>query len=196
MIAVLATANPGKLRELRPLLAGTGLCLKMPSECGFRPPTVRETGKTFEENALIKARAFAAASGLPALADDSGLEVAALGGAPGVRSARYGGPGATDRKNCLRLLSALRGVKRRSARFRCVLVLAGPSGKTLIAEGSLNGAIALSPRGRRGFGYDPVFRVPSLNRTLAQLTFKEKQKLSHRARAARKLGRILKRRPF
>lgn len=196
MITVLATHNRGKLRELKQLLAGTSLILKLPSECGFRPPKVRETGDTFEANALIKAKAFAAASGLAALADDSGLEVEALGGAPGVCSARFSGRNATDRTNCRKLLSAMHGVRRRSALFRCVLALAKPSGKTIVAEGALKGVITLEPRGRNGFGYDPVFRVPSLARTLGELPLWRKQKLSHRARAARRLKQLLEKRSF
>ena len=165
----------------------------MPEDYGPAMPAVEETGASFLENALLKARALSAVSGGWALADDSGLEVEALGGAPGVRSARYAGPEASDAANIARLLEALRDVGDRRARFRCVLALAGPSGRTLTTEGVLEGEITLAPAGSGGFGYDPVFLVPELGKTVAELAFEEKQRISHRARAAAALLELLPR---
>jgi XTP/dITP diphosphohydrolase len=190
-MALLATANRGKLEELKSLFAGTALELAMPADAGIVLPPVEETGATFRENALLKARSLAAASRGWALADDSGLEVDALGGEPGVHSARYAGPEATDAGNVAKLLAALRGVTDRRARFRCVLALAGPDGRTLVAEGVFEGSIATEPAGSGGFGYDPVFVVPGLGKTVAQLPFGGKQRISHRARAAAALRELL-----
>lgn len=192
MVALLATRNRGKLRELAPLFHGARLELRTPEEAGIAMPEVRETGVTFEENARLKARALAAASGMPSLADDSGLEVDALGGAPGVRSARYAGDGATDEANCRKLLAELESVPPpRRGRFRCVLVLARPTGELLTAEGILEGEIARAPAGESGFGYDPVFFLPQMGKTVAQIGFAEKQRISHRARAAARLVSLL-----
>jgi len=193
MQALLATGNRGKLAELRVLFAGGGLDLVLPEDAGVPLPVVDETGTSFLENALLKARALAAAAGKWALADDSGLEVDALGGAPGVRSARYAGPAAADAANVARLLEALRGVTDRRARFRCVLALANPDGSTLTASGVLEGEIAQAPSGTGGFGYDSVFRLPDRGCTVAELTFEEKQRISHRARAAAALLELLPR---
>ena len=193
MKALLATRNKAKLAELGGLFAGGGLELALPEDAGVAMPDVEETGATFLENALLKARALAAAAGGWALADDSGLEVDALGGAPGVRSARYAGPGATDADNVARLLEALGDRSDRSARFRCVLALAGPDGATLTATGTLEGEIARAPAGTFGFGYDPVFLLPARGLTVAQLPFAEQQRISHRARAAAALLEILPR---
>lgn len=152
-----------------------------------------ETGATYRDNALLKARAAARLTGLPALADDSGLEVDALGGAPGLFSARYGGPGLDDAGRCARLLAALRGVPegRRTARFRCVIALVDPRGGEHVVEGVAEGRIAEAPRGGGGFGYDPVFYYPPLGRTFAELTDTEKAEVSHRGRAARALRQLL-----
>jgi XTP/dITP diphosphohydrolase len=156
-------------------------------------PDVEESGDSFEENALLKARALTASSGCWALADDSGLEVDALGGAPGIRSARFAGDNASDGDNVTRLLDLLRAVPPpRRSRFRCVLALAGPDGQSLTADGTLEGEIARQPQGDGGFGYDPVFFLSHLNRTVAELGLEEKQKISHRARAA---GNLLRRLP-
>jgi XTP/dITP diphosphohydrolase len=193
MKALLATRNKGKLAELRALFNGGGLDLALPGDEDVPMPDVEETGATFLENALLKARALAAASHGWALADDSGLEVDALGGAPGVRSARYAGPGATDAANVARLLEALGTHEDRRARFRCVLALAGPENATLTATGTLEGEIARAPAGTGGFGYDPVFLLPDRGLTVAQLPFGEKQKISHRARAAAALLELLPR---
>jgi XTP/dITP diphosphohydrolase len=156
------------------------------------PPLVlpEETGATYEANATLKARAVAAAAGLPALADDSGLEVDALDGAPGVRSARYG---ASDGERIGRLLAALAGRrgKERAARFRCVVSLAWPDGRVVSAEGACEGTITEAPEGQGGFGYDPVFHATELGRTFAAASSAEKARVSHRARAMRALGRRL-----
>lgn len=185
-VLLLATSNAGKVRELSALLAEAGWATVTAAERGIEPPSVLETGRSYLENAVAKAVAYAAAGRLPALADDSGLEVDALGGAPGVDSAFYGGPGmADDRERNARLLRALEGVPRgrRGARFRSVIAVAWPGGATVTREGVLEGRIAGAPRGENGFGYDPVFELPD-GRTLAEIG-EEKQELSHRARALR-----------
>ncbi|MER3398602.1 MAG: non-canonical purine NTP pyrophosphatase [Chloroflexota bacterium] len=189
---VLATNNPGKVREVRAILAGLPLCLKVPAELGIRA-AVRETGETFEENAVLKALAYAAMAGKPAVADDSGLEVLALGGAPGVHSARYAGEEATDQERFEKLLLELSraGTRDRRAVFRCVAALATPDGRVWIRSGELWGEIAPEPRGEGGFGYDPVFLVPELGRTLAELSTEEKNQLSHRGKAFRALAQLL-----
>jgi len=182
---VLATRNAGKLREMRALLEPQGLRVRPVSEFGDQE--VAETAPTFVENALLKARAAAAASGLPAIADDSGLEVDALGGAPGVRSARYAGEGASDEDNVRALLAALEAVApgARTARFRCAAVwLAHPSHPTpIICEAAWEGQVLCAPRGGAGFGYDPVFLDPESGRSAAELDPAHKNRVSHRARA-------------
>lgn len=192
---VLATGNAGKAQELQALL-GPSWEIVLQSTLGVEP--VEETGSTFAENALLKARHAAAATGLPALADDSGLEVDALGGAPGVRSARYAGPGATDAANVERLLAALSGIPPagRTARFRCVLafVRSADDPAPVLADGSWEGHIAAAPRGEGGFGYDPVFEDPA-GRTAAELPPAEKNARSHRGRALRQLRERLALRP-
>jgi XTP/dITP diphosphohydrolase len=180
---VLATANPDKTREI------VGAFSAVPVELVARPldvPDVAESGTTLLENARLKARALVQATGQPALADDTGLEVDALGGAPGVRSARYAGANASYRDNVQHLLAELAAATRnaRTARFRTVLVLARPDGTEIVTEGVVEGVIAEAPRGRSGFGYDPVF-VPAggRGRTFAEMTLAEKQQISHRGRA-------------
>lgn len=189
---VLASGNAGKLREFRALL-GDRLELVPQSEFGIEG--VRETGATFEENALLKARHAAAESGLPAIADDSGLEVDALDGAPGVRSARYAGEDGDAAANNARLLRELQGVSgaARSARFRAVVayVAAADDDQPLVAEGSWEGFIAHAPRGTNGFGYDPLFFDGSAHKTSAQLEAEEKNRRSHRAKAVRRLREVL-----
>jgi XTP/dITP diphosphohydrolase len=184
---VLATANPDKARELRDVLAAT------PIDVVDRPldvPEVDETGATLVENARLKARALALATGDIALADDTGLEVDALGGGPGVRSARYAGEHATYADNVTLLLTEMERARRasRTARFRTVLVLAAPDGGELVVAGTVEGVIAEAARGAGGFGYDPVF-VPAggRGRTFAEMTLADKQRLSHRGRALRAL---------
>ena len=186
---VLASGNPGKLRELAAILADAGYELHPQSEFGV--PEVAETGTTFVENAIIKARHAARHTGLPSLADDSGIEVDALDGAPGVYSARFAGPGADDAANNALLVEKLRDVPedRRGARYRAVIVLlrhaADPS--PLICEGSWEGVIRLEPAGSGGFGYDPHFYLPELKKCAAELEPEHKNRLSHRGQALRQL---------
>ena len=193
MRVVLATRNKGKLRELGPLLAHLELDLCTIDDVAPEAE-LREDGVTFVENALAKARQAARATGLPAIADDSGLEVDALDGAPGVYSARYAGPGADDESNNAKLLEALRGVPpaRRTARFRCVAVFVDPArGLELVRDGACEGEVLEAPRGQDGFGYDPLFLVPTVGRTMAELPLPEKNRLSHRASAFRALADAL-----
>ena len=188
---VLATGNKGKLREFKGLLGG--VFGNIVSLNDFEsPPEVVEDGETFRENALKKARAIASYSGIPALADDSGLEVEALGGRPGVYSARYAGEGATDRDNINKLLAELRGTGNRKARFVCFLALVTPEGKEITAEGKCEGVILTEPRGEGGFGYDPVFFLPEYNKTMAEIAPELKNKISHRARACESLAKLLR----
>ncbi len=154
-------------------------------------PKVREDGATFADNARIKALAWMRASGLPALADDSGLEVPALGGLPGVRSARFAGEHADDAANNAKLLGMMQGVEDRRARFVCVVCLAFPDGALLWGEGAVEGEILHAPRGARGFGYDPLFFSHELGKTFAEAAPEEKARVSHRARALAALGRAL-----
>lgn len=184
---VVASKNPDKVREVEAVLTDLGVVGEIVR--GLDWPDVDETGETLEENALLKARAVAAATGLPSLADDTGLEVDALGGAPGVYAARYSGPGATYASNVAKLLAELTGVSERRAVFRTVIAVVDPEGDEWLAEGALEGTIALSPRGENGFGYDPVFEVG--DRTLAELTAAEKNSLSHRARALKAIAAAL-----
>jgi len=187
---VLATANPDKAAEIEAVLTGSGLTLELLP----RPesiPDVEETGLTLEDNARLKAVAVCEASGTPAIADDTGLEVDALGGAPGVRSARYAGPDATYADNVARLLDALADVPapQRTARFTTVAVARWPKGLEVAAIGSVEGGIAETPRGSYGFGYDPVFTpTDGDGRTFAEMTAAEKHLLSHRGQAFRTLA--------
>ncbi|RLB17696.1 MAG: Non-canonical purine NTP pyrophosphatase, partial [Deltaproteobacteria bacterium] len=173
---VLATRNEGKIREFRRILADFPIEIKSLGDFGPIPDVV-EDGETFEDNAVIKARHTARILGLPAIADDSGLEVAALGGAPGIKSARYAGEAADDREKNLKLLNALEGIEDRKARFVCVLAIAVPRGPALIYEGICEGAIALEMKGGNGFGYDPVFYFPPLGKTFAELSADEKNRV-------------------
>ena len=187
---LLASANQGKLRELRMILHGLPVELVGLSEAGLgEPPEVEETGDTFLANALLKGRAYTAWSGLAAVADDSGLEVDALGGAPGVRSARYAGQGAGDQANLDKLLAALDGVppERRTARFRCAAVLVDPAAGEWHAEAAWEGRILDAPRGRGGFGYDPVFLPDGWELTSAEVDQATKDAASHRGKAFRAL---------
>jgi len=189
---VVATANEHKLRELSELFAGLGVVL-MPRPEDLAMP--EETGATFLANARLKARAIAVATGEVALADDSGLEVDALGGDPGVRSARWAGEPADDAANNAKLLEELRGIHgaNRRARYRCVLVLAAPNGRELTAEGRFEGFMLEAPKGSGGFGYDPLFQPEGDTRTLAEYADAEKNAVSHRGRAARRLREMLER---
>jgi len=190
---VVATSNPGKLREFRALLAPLGFEVVAQTELGVIAP--EETGATFLENALLKARHAATVTNAAALADDSGLEVDALDGAPGVYSARYAGRDADDAANNAKLAAALEGLPAaaRRARYRCVLVFVTGPGDTapLMAEGVWEGMIAETPRGTAGFGYDPYFWLPELKLTAAELYPADKNRLSHRGRAMRVLGELL-----
>lgn len=189
---LLATNNPGKMAEYRTLLEGLPLSMTTPAQEGVDGEP-EETGATFEENALLKARHYARATGILTLADDSGLEVDALNGEPGVRSARYAGDGATDAERVRFLLAKLKGIpwQRRTARFRCVVALVWPGGAEETFEGSKEGYIALEPRGRNGFGYDPVFYAPELGKTFAEVEPEVKNRWSHRAEAAHKAAQRL-----
>ena len=179
---VLATHNPGKLREMGEILKGFGIEVVSPKDLGITVD-VEETGSTFAENAMLKAKAICKAANLPAIADDSGLCVDALGGAPGVYSARYGGEGLDDKGRYMLLLNSLRGAPTRAAHFACAVACAFPNGDTLTAEGRCDGSIAYAPMGEGGFGYDPVFLLPGTGKTFGQLSQEEKSAVSHRGRA-------------
>ena len=181
---VIATHNRKKFEEMAAILAGLPADLRSLADFGTVPP-VPETGETLEDNARAKALGYARATGQWALADDSGLEVDALGGAPGVRSSRWGGEQGNDRRNNEALMKALAGRPKDSwtARFRCVMALATPEKVLFVTEGACEGRITDSPAGSNGFGYDPHFWLPELGRTMAQLPAEEKNRLSHRAKA-------------
>lgn len=179
---VLATHNPGKLREMGEILKDFGIEVVSPRDLGITVD-VEETGTTFAENALLKAKAICKEANLPAIADDSGLCVDALNGAPGVYSARYGGEGLDDKGRYMLLLSSLRGAPTRAAHFACAVACAFPNGDTLTAEGRCDGSITYAPLGEGGFGYDPVFLLPGTGKTFGQLTQEEKSAVSHRGRA-------------
>ncbi len=188
---VLATGNKGKVKEFEGLLHGiAGRIIGLGDL--ESPPEVVEDGETFMDNALKKARTIAKYSGKPALADDSGLAVDALGGRPGVYSARYSGEDATDEKNIDKLLGELGDAEHRSARFVCFLALVTPDGKETVVSGKCEGVILTERRGSGGFGYDPVFYLPEYGKTMAEISAELKNRISHRARAAEKLVRILK----
>jgi XTP/dITP diphosphohydrolase len=191
-LLVLATLNAGKARELAALLGDVPYEVRALAELpGAALP--EETGDSYRANALLKARAAARSTGAWALADDSGIEVAALGGAPGVRSARFGGPGLDDARRCALLLEALRGVppEQRAARFRCVIAVVDPAGREHTTEGIVDGVITDAPRGKHGFGYDPLFFYPPLGRTFAELSPDEKARVDHRGRAVQAARRFL-----
>ena len=189
---LLATNNQGKAREYKSLLGGIPYQLVTMADEGITTE-VSETGATFQENAILKATVLAAESGLLTLADDSGLEVDALGDEPGVLSARYAGENATDSDRIDFLLKKLDGVpeNQRTARFRCVIAIASPEGNVKICSGECPGIITTAPRGYNGFGYDPIFYVPELGRTMAELSADEKNKISHRAKASEKAREYL-----
>ncbi len=188
IMIVLATRNQGKVREFQQILKPYDIDLKSLSD--FGPiPEADEDGDTFDDNAYQKALLTAKALGLPAIADDSGLMVKALNGRPGVHSARYAGEKASDADNIARLLREMGGVEERQAAFECVISIAVPSGPALTYEGRCEGEISLEIKGEGGFGYDPVFFYPPLNRTFAQCSAAEKNEVSHRGRALNELGR-------
>jgi len=191
---LLATNNQGKARELKALLRGLPFELVLPGELGITTE-VEEAGSSLEENARLKATVLARESRLLALADDSGLEVDVLGGEPGPLSARYAGEGASDKDRVEYLLAKLKGVPRekRTARFRCVIAIAEPGGKVGLCSGECQGLITFGPRGEKGFGYDPVFYFPGLDKTMAELPLDIKNKVSHRGEAAREAVKYLRR---
>jgi XTP/dITP diphosphohydrolase len=192
MLLVVASRNPDKLVELCHALAGLDLEIRSAAEFP-EVPEVAETGSTLEENALLKARAIHEATGALALADDTGLEVDALGGAPGVASARFAGPEQSYARNVEKLLTLMERVpdERRHARFRTVIALRFPEGREEVVEGVCEGTILRERRGGGGFGYDPLFFVPPLGKTFAELTLEEKNRVSHRGRAMRKAHALL-----
>ncbi len=189
---MLATRNPDKGRELDALLKDSGIRIRTLAEFPNAPEVV-EDGATCEANAVKKAMAIAQYTKLPAVADDTGLMVEALGGRPGVHAARYAGEGATYEDNCRKLLHELAGVPHelRGARFVTVAAISDPKGKVEVLQGVLDGLITDAPAGAKGFGYDPVFFVPELGKTLAQMTLEEKNRISHRARAFAKIKELL-----
>ena len=195
MKLVLASKNKKKLVEMNEILSHLGIEVCSEGEAGV-DVEVEETGTTFEENSLLKARAVMEASGMPAIADDSGLCVDVLGGAPGIYSARYGGEGLSDVERYQLLLDNMKGQMPRTARFVSVITCCFPDGDVLSARGECEGTIAFAPMGEGGFGYDPVFFVPGLKKTFAQLTAEEKNAISHRGKALeafqRKLEEYLK----
>jgi XTP/dITP diphosphohydrolase len=180
---VIASKNPDKIAEIEEILSGTRLAGEIVT--GLDWEDVAETGSTLDENALLKAHAVSEATGLPVIADDTGLEVDALDGAPGVHTARFAGIGARYEDNVAKMLEVMRGVEDRSARFRSVVALLFPDGAEIVADGAVEGLIAHEARGRDGFGYDPIFEVDG--RTFGEMSVKEKNDLSHRARALRAL---------
>ena len=194
---LLATNNQGKVREYKSLLQTVPCELVTLAERGITT-VVDEVGESLEENARLKATLLAAESQLLTLADDSGLEVDALGGEPGRLSARYAGEGASDRDRVNYLLSRLKDVPRekRTACFRCVIAVATPSGEVEFCTGECRGLITFEPRGEQGFGYDPVFYLPELDKTMAELPLEIKNRVSHRGQAARKVYQVLRKQPF
>ena len=189
---LLATRNKAKVKEYSRLLRGIPYEIFSLEEIGIAQD-VEESGQTFEENALIKAKTYAKQSGILAIADDSGLEVDALDGAPGVRSARYASEGATDNERIDYLLKKMRDIpaERRTARFRCVIAVATPDGKVKLCEGKCDGIMTFEPKGENGFGYDPIFYLPNRKVTMAELSMEEKNKISHRGKALSKAKDLL-----
>ncbi len=191
---LLATTNQGKVREYRHLLSGLPFELVTPDEVGI-DITVEENYPSYEENASKKATAYAGASHIITLADDSGLEVDVLGGEPGIRSARAAGEQARDKDRIAHLLSRMKDVpwEKRTACFKCVIAIATPEGKTELCQGECQGLIAFEPSGENGFGYDPVFYLTEFEKTMAELSLEVKNQISHRGRAAREAYRVLER---
>lgn len=191
---LLASSNPGKIKEYRFLLDGVGYQLTTLTEQGIAE-AVTESGNSYEQNARLKAIAYAELSQLTTLADDSGLEVDALNGQPGVQSARFAGEAATDAERVSLLLTRLNGVpwEKRIAHFKCVIAIAGPGSRSEICYGECRGMIAFDAKGENGFGYDPVFYLPELGKTMAELPLEVKNRISHRARASHKARQVLQR---
>lgn len=192
---VAATKNKGKIREIKRMLSLTGIDVISSAEAGI-DKDIEETGTTFAENAMIKARGIAEMCKLPVLADDSGLCVEALGGRPGVYSARYAGEGASDGERINKLLSELAGVEDRRAKFVCDMALVMPDGRAFTAEGEVNGHILYEPDGENGFGYDPIFCCDELKKSFAAASDSEKNSVSHRGRALNKICEIIKKEKF
>lgn len=190
--AIIATHNPGKVKEFKEILEPRGYDVKSLAEIGFTEE-IEETGHTFEENAILKVEAVAKAVNKMVIADDSGLSIDNLGGRPGVYSARYAGEQKDDQANIEKVLSELKGIEKeqRTARFRCALAVSIPGEETKTVEGHVEGYIAEEPRGEYGFGYDPIFIVKDKDKTMAELTSDEKNKISHRADALKKLSKLL-----
>ncbi|MCY7831449.1 XTP/dITP diphosphatase [Bacillus spizizenii] len=190
--AIIATHNPGKVKEFKEILEPKGYDVKSLAEIGFTEE-IEETGHTFEENSILKAEAVAKAVNKMVIADDSGLSIDNLGGRPGVYSARYAGEQKDDQANIAKVLSELKGIEKeqRTARFRCALAVSIPGEETKTVEGHVEGYIAEEPRGEYGFGYDPIFIVKDKDKTMAELTSDEKNKISHRADALKKLSKLL-----
>ncbi|MCL2707395.1 MAG: XTP/dITP diphosphatase [Dehalococcoidia bacterium] len=194
---LIATNNKGKLKELRVLLSAAPYELIAPSQIGLFLD-VDECAKTYAANARLKALSFAKASGMLTLADDSGLEVDALNKAPGIYSARYAGPNASDAERVDYLLSKLKDVpvEKRSARFVCVIAIISPDERVRLCSGRCRGIITTSPQGTGGFGYDPIFLLPRLGKTMAELSYDMKNRISHRARAAKRASQLLQKLSF
>ncbi|MED4804108.1 XTP/dITP diphosphatase [Bacillus atrophaeus] len=190
--AIIATHNPGKVKEFKDILAPKGYDVKSLADIGFLEE-IEETGHTFEENAVLKTEAVAKAVNKMVIADDSGLSVDNLGGSPGVYSARYAGEQKDDAANINKVLQELKGIEKeqRTARFRCALAVSIPGKETKTVEGHVEGYIAEEPKGENGFGYDPIFIVKDKDKTMAELTSDEKNKISHRANALKKLSQLL-----
>jgi len=193
MEVIVATRNKGKLREFRDALKGLNLRIYGLNDFSD-VPEVEEDGRSFTENALKKARFYARVFGKLTLADDSGLEVDSLRGQPGVHSARYAGERASSQKNNQKLLREMQGVpiSKRGARFKCVIAVKSPAGREVLAEGSCRGRIGFKERGRKGFGYDPLFILPRDGRTMAELSLEAKNRISHRGKALRKIRKIIR----
>ena len=189
---IVATQNKGKIREIREALKGLGLRIYSLSDFPD-VPEVEEDGKSFAENALKKARFYSKYFGKLTIADDSGLEVKGLKGLPGIYSARYAGERATSQENNRKLLKEMRGlpISKRGARFRCAIAVVSHDGKEGVADGSCKGTIGFKEKGKKGFGYDPLFILPEYGKTMAELSLKEKNEISHRGKALRKIRRIL-----
>ena len=189
---LVATNNSGKLKEYNVLLEGIPFTLVSLAQAGIEAD-VEETGSTFEQNATLKASEYCAMSSLITLADDSGLDVDALGGEPGIMSARYAGQGATDEDRINYLLAKIKGVpwEKRTARFKCVIAIAIPGQDIQLCYGTCDGYITYAPKGTNGFGYDPIFYLPEIDKTMAELTFEEKNSVSHRSKAASQARKLL-----
>ncbi len=194
---LLATSNPGKIREYRFLLDALGYQITTLAEEGIVKAVI-ESGSNYEQNARLKALAYAKLSQLTTLADDSGLEVDALNGEPGIKSARFAGESASDVDKVNLLLARLKNTpwEKRTARFKCVIAIASPRGRVKFCYGECHGMIALEATGRNGFGYDPIFLFPKMGKTMAELPFEMKNQISHRARASQKACRVLQQLPF